>query len=313
VTSSIALGGIVTIYLASRWGLTMLYSLTDILATCLVLAIVVKMIIGIMVKSVGVLLDRTLPAQTELLKEIVSKIPNVVGVENVRTRESGKHVFVDLTLDVDRNLTVESSEAIRRSAERTIRERIGADDVLLQVKPVATETEGIVERIRSIGIQEGYNLHHITVHSIDGRLHVDLDLEVEGEMKLADAHALSDLIESKIKRDNPSIGEVNTHIDWRKELSPDGTIKVKSNLDRTLIERIGQIVREKQGIISCNRISVEEEGPGEIVLTVHCTMRPEEKAERVQKVVDELEKTLMERVEHSKRVIIHVEPEEKTG
>ncbi len=309
VTSSVALCGILVIYLASRWELSRVYTITDIVATCVVLAIVIRMVLRIMARSVNVLLDRTVPSQRALVKELVSKVPNVVGVERIRTREAGKHTFVDLTLDVDRNITVESSEAIRRSAEKTIKEHFGDADVLLQVKPVATRTEGIAERIRAIGAKEGQNLHHIAVHSVEGKLHVDLDLEVTGEMKLADAHALSEKIESLILSDNPDIGDINTHIDWRSDTPAEGTVPVKRRRDGDLLETIERIVRQQKGVLNCTRVFIEEEGPGEIILTVHCTMNAEEGAQNLQRVTEELERVLKAEIAQSKRVVIHIEPE----
>ena len=178
------------------------------------------MVLRILRKSAGVLLDRTLPDQTALIRDIATEVPEVIDVEKVRTREAGKQTFVDLTVDIDRNLSVETGYSIGKRVEEMIKEHIDDVDVILQVKPVPKETEDIVERIRSIGTQAGRNLHHITLHKVGGRLHADLDLEVEGDMKLSEAHALSDKLEARIKEDNPAISEVNTHIDWRTPSPP---------------------------------------------------------------------------------------------
>ncbi|MCG6534998.1 MAG: cation-efflux pump [Syntrophales bacterium LBB04] len=308
VSSGVALVGITVTYIASHWDFAGVYSLVDIVTTCLVLTIVVRMIIGILTKSMGVLLDRTAPKQTDYIRKIVSKVPNVMGIERLRTREAGKQTFIDLTLAIDRNLPVESGYMIGKSVEEAIRRNVGDADIILQVKPVPKGTEAIAERIRSIGAQEGCNLHHIAVHNIGGVVHVDLDLEVEGQMTLSDAHALADAVEEKIKRDNPSIREINTHIDWREPSPANATIIV--NGDKSMIEAIRTVVKQEQKILSCSKISVEEEAPGELMLTVHCTMRPEENAETVRKIQEHLEKKLKEAIVHSKRVIIHVEPED---
>ena len=306
VTSTIALSGIVMTYLASKLRIHSGYSFIDIMTTCLILVIVVRMVLRILTKSANVLLDRTLSAQTALIKDIVAEVPEVIDVEKIRTREAGKHTFVDLTVDIDRNLSVETGYSIGKRVEETIRKHIDDVDVILQVKPVARETEAIVERVRSIGAKEGCNLHHITVHNVGGTLHVDLDLEMEGEVKLADAHAISDVLETKIKEDNPAISEVNIHIDWRK---PSPVNNVVVDHDQSLADTIENILKKKEQILSCKRISIEEEVPGELFLTIHCTMNPDETAETVQAVSEDLEKTLKEQIGRVKRVIIHVEPE----
>ncbi len=308
ITSAIALCGILATYLASAPAGARRYSLVDIVTTCLILVIIGRMVLRILTKSAGVLLDRTLAAQTALIREIATEVPEVIDVEKVRTREAGKQTFVDLTVDIDRNLSVETGYSIGKRVEEMIKEHIDDVDVTLQVKPVPKETEGIVERIRSIGTQVGCNLHHITLHKVGGRLHADLDLEVEGDMKLSEAHALSDKLEARIKEDNPAISEVNTHIDWRTP-SPPGDVSI--GRDAALTSAIEAAVRQREEVISCKKVSIEEERPGELVLTIHCTMQPEADAGRVREVSEDLEKTLKDLVRGSSRVIIHIEPEER--
>jgi cation diffusion facilitator family transporter len=306
ITSAIALSGILITYIAQKAKVsTGVYTLVDVATTCAVLVIVIRMVFRILIKSAGVLLDRTVPDQAAMVKDIVAGMPEVIDIEKVRTREAGKQTFVDLTVEVDRNLSVESSYSIGKQVEEKIKKQIKDVDITLQMKPVPSETESIAERIRSLGAKEGHNLHHISVHDVQGTLHVDLDLEVEGNVRLAEAHAISDYLEAKIKKDNPAISEINTHVDWRK---PSPVYEVKVDHDQSLVKTIEAIVKEKEEILSCARISVEEEVPGELFLTIHCTMNPDAAAETVQAVSEDLEKRLKERIQGVGRVIIHVEP-----
>lgn len=313
LTSSIALAGVLATYAARAYAAASgrpplaygaVYSVIDIATTCLILVIVVRMVLRIVGKAAGVLLDRTSPHRTEQIKDIVSGMPEVIDVENVRTREAGKQTFVDLTVDIDRNLDVETGYSIRRRVEETIKEHIGDADVTATVRPVPKEAEDIVERIRAVGAQGGFNVHHIMVHDDAGRMHADLDLEMEGEMTLAQAHAMADDLEARIRRDNPAIREINTHIDWRTGAVRDVSVWK----DKGLARAVQAVVRERKGIIGCTRVSIEEEGPGEFMVTVHCTMRPEEGAAAVREATEDLEKALKERVKGLSRAVIHIEP-----
>jgi cation diffusion facilitator family transporter len=306
ITSAIALSGILVAYFASTVNAAHAYFLADIATTCLVLLVVTRMVLRILTQSAGVLLDRTAAARTALIREIAAEAPEVIDVEKIRTREAGKQTFVDLTVDVDRNVSVEKGYSIGKRVEEMIKEHIQDVDVLLQVKPIPKETEDIVERIRSVGAQAGCNLHHITLHKVAGRLHADVDLEVEGYVKLSEAHALSDKLEARIKEDNPAIGEVNTHIDWR---TPSPPKDVSVGRDAALIGAVEAVVRQRKEVIDCRRISVEEESPGELALTIHCTMPPDADASAVREVSEDLEKRLKEMIGGLGRVIIHVEPE----
>jgi divalent metal cation (Fe/Co/Zn/Cd) transporter len=137
-----------------------------------------------------------------------------------------------------------------------------------------------------------------------------MDLEVEGKMKLGDAHALADLLEMKIKEDNPLIRAVNTHVEWRKQSPVEG--KVVTDRD-ALISTVQRIVKGKQGVLTCGRVVIEEEGSGDIVITVSCTMSPEEKGADVQRISEEIERSLRESIKESSRVVVHVEPERAVG
>ena len=172
------------------------------------------------------------------------------------------------------------------------------------MRPVPKEAEDIVERIRAVGAQGGFNVHHIMVHDDAGRMHADLDLEMEGEMTLAQAHAMADDLEARIRRDNPAIREINTHIDWRTGAVRDVSVWK----DKGLARAVQAVVRERKGIIGCTRVSIEEEGPGEFMVTVHCTMRPEEGAAAVREATEDLERALKERVKGLSRAVIHIEP-----
>ncbi len=305
LTSGIALCGMGLAYVLSHFIHSASWFI-DIATTGVILFTVVRMVLRIILGSSQVLLDRTAPGQRELIRGVVSRIPDVIGVEAIRTREAGKKTFVDLTIAIDRNLTVESSSRIQQSAEAAIKRHVDNADVVLQMRPEAKATEDIVERVRAIGARDGHNIHHITVHDIRGVLHVDMDLEVEGETKLGEAHALADLLETKIREDNPLISEVNTHIEWRKQSPVEG--KVVTERD-ALIGVIEGIVRAQQGIIECGRVVIEEEESGDVVITVNCTMRPEEHGADVQRTSEEIERALRETVRRSSRVVVHVEPE----
>jgi cation diffusion facilitator family transporter len=306
VTSSIALSGVVATYLAMKLRITGVYALIDVITTCLILAIVVKMVLRILTESADVLLDRTLASRTALIRDLAVEVPEVIDVEKVRSREAGKQTFVDLTVDIDRNLSAEAAYSIGKRVEETIRRHIDDVDVTLQVKPVPTETEDMAERIRSVGAREGWNLHHITVHNVGGTLHVDLDLEMVCDMKLADCHAIADALERRIREDNPAISEINTHIDWRRSSPVEG---VRIDHDRSMREAVEAVLKGTEKVLRCTRISIEEEVPGERFLLVQCTMHPEESAEAVRAVSEDLEKRLKEAIRGLKRVMIHVEPE----
>ncbi len=307
ITSAIALSGALAVYVVSRLNAALPYSLIDIAATFLILLVVARMVLAILRQSAGVLLDRMAAERTALVREIAAEMPEVIDVEKVRTREAGKQTFVDLTVDVDRNASVETGYSIGKRVEQMIKERIPDADVLLQLKPTTKATEDAVERIRAVAAQAGRNLHHIALHYVDGRLHADVDLEVEDDMRLSEAHAICDMLEERIKEDNPEISEVNTQLDWR---TPSPPREVSIDRDAAFTRSVEAVVKEKKEVINCTKIAVEEESPGVLALAIRCTMDARADAAAVREVTEDIEKALKERIGRVGRIIIHVEPEQ---
>jgi divalent metal cation (Fe/Co/Zn/Cd) transporter len=58
---------------------------------------------------------------------------------------------------------------------------------------------------------------------------------------------------------------------------------------------------------------IEQEESGDIVITVNCTMRPEESGADAQRTSEEIERALRESIKGSSRVAVHVEPEKAGG
>ena len=65
----------------------------------------------------------------------------------------------------------------------------------------------VIARNRALAV------HHVTVHSIGGRLSVSLDLEVDGNLSLSRAHEIADALEAALREELGPEVEVETHIE----------------------------------------------------------------------------------------------------
>lgn len=87
-----------------------------------------------------VLMDRELPPETrQAICALALAHPAVLGVHDLRTRQSGATFLIQLHLDLDRNLPLFAAHQAAKEVERTILEFLPQADVIIHQDPVAGE------------------------------------------------------------------------------------------------------------------------------------------------------------------------------
>ena len=72
----------------------------------------------------------------EVIRGVVLKIPNVVDCHTIRTRGTSDHVFVDLSIHVDSNHSLEIAHQLAHEVEKTIKKHFtNVEDVLVHLEP----------------------------------------------------------------------------------------------------------------------------------------------------------------------------------
>ncbi|MCL1051387.1 cation diffusion facilitator family transporter [Shewanella abyssi] len=93
--------------------------------------------IGLAYKSVQSLLDRELDDDTRLkISEIAIADPQVKGIHDLRTRESGKTMFIQFHLELDGSLSLELAHTIAVDTSIRIRHEFGNAEVIIHQDPV---------------------------------------------------------------------------------------------------------------------------------------------------------------------------------
>jgi ferrous-iron efflux pump FieF len=95
-------------------------------------------------EAVGLLMDRELPEETRRrIVELAYRPVEVLGVHDLRTRQSGYSYFVQLHLEMDDGLSLARAHAVADSVERSVREAFPGAEVIVHQDPV-----GEVDRSR---------------------------------------------------------------------------------------------------------------------------------------------------------------------
>ncbi|HEY7242900.1 MAG TPA: cation-efflux pump [Xanthobacteraceae bacterium] len=238
----------------------------------------------------------------------VTRVPGVVAVERLRTRQSAGVLFVDLVVAVSRTLPLDRVAAVKDRIVEAVRAGSPSAEVTVTTEPRALDDETMLERVMVIARNRSLAVHHVTVHAIGQRLSVALDLEVDGSFTLGAAHEIASGLEEAIREELGPGVEVETHIEpmqpnreHGRDAPPERVAAVRKALADAAahIDLVGEI----------HDVRVRETGSGEIV-NFHCVVDAGVRVADVHDKVDELERALRLRFPSITRTIGHAEPGE---
>lgn len=257
-------------------------------------------------RTIQTLTDTAPPGMAERIKGIAARVPGVVAVERLRVRAVSEEVFVDLVLAVSRTLPLDRVSAIKEGVARAIQAEMPKAEVTVTTEPRALDDETVLERVMVIARNHALAVHHVTVHAIDDRLSVSLDLEVDGRLSLGKAHEIADRLERAVGEELGPDVEVETHIEPLQTSDLAGRDAPET---RTAVigSALQEITRKLAFVDEVHDVRVRETADGEIV-NFHCRVTPMLTVQAVHEQVDEVERALRQRFPTIKRVIGHAEP-----
>ncbi len=107
----------------------------DPIAASVVIFFIGKLAYGILKETLVVLSDQCL-VDAEKIKEIVEKVPEVKSCHQIRSRGDENHIFLDIHVIVDPNLSVRCGHDICHAVEEKIKAEItGVQDVTTHAEP----------------------------------------------------------------------------------------------------------------------------------------------------------------------------------
>jgi len=257
-------------------------------------------------KTIDTLTDTAPKGAAETITHIVGMVPGVVAVEQVRARDAGDRTFVDVTVAVNRALPLERVAEIKAAVAAALAANMPRTEASVTTDPVAIDDESIVDRIMVIARNRALAVHHVTVHSLQDRLAVALDLEVDGRLTLAEAHDIADALEDAIAGEIGDKAEVETHIEPLQPGNASGREAMPERV-RAVEAALKELAASDKALHHIHDVRVRETDDGEIV-NFHCHVDPDMTVQTVHEKVDALERALKEHSSLIKRVIGHAEP-----
>jgi cation diffusion facilitator family transporter len=256
-------------------------------------------------RTIDVLLDRAPEGLLDTIREAAAAVEGVLRTGQVRLRRSGPRVFVDMTIEVDRNLPFERTHAIAEAVEARIQAVTPGADVVVHTDPRESERESIARRVRAVAERNSIPAHNVSVLDDQGRLYIDLHLEVDDHLLLRQAHDLASHIEQDLKAEIPAIVRVNTHIESR------GTgVGVGADVTREepgLVEAVRAIAGRIVGPSRCHNIMVRRQGDRRSV-SLHCEFEGNMSVIEAHRMSSRVEEAIKKDLPEVETVLVHTEP-----
>ncbi len=304
-SSTVVILGLILVYLSEQRHLPWLEA-ADPISALVVAGIVVYISLRLGKKTVDALVDAAPTGTSSLIAESVARVPGVLSLDRIRTRESGSRLFVDLRLTLADNIPLEHAESVADVVEAEVHRLFPTADVVIHTTAREPSSQDLVAKIRAVAHRGNFLVHEVTAFRVNGRVNVHMDLEVDPQLRLAEAHDLSSQLESEIEANIPEVNEVNVHLEPLLAKVETGK---EARLDVSAMERkLEELARETPGVLDCHSVEAHQVGTN-VVVRLHCTLPPDLPIARVHEITEALEFKIRQAFPQISKITIHAEPQ----
>ena len=301
-STSVVLFGIVALWLGQSFGIHWL-RFADPLAALAVAGVIIWVGSRLGKRTLEALLDVAPKGLQSRILAAAQRVEGVLGVDRVRLRRAGQRYFVDVNISVPRTTSLEEAHATSDRVERRIGE-IVPSDVVVHMEPRARSGENFLETIRATAQRRGLAVHELAAHQIDGRLFIELHLEVDEHSSLREAHRLATELEQDLLREaagahiNIHIEPLGTHIHGGEEMT---------ELAVGVRDFVNSLGAEYHELTDCHDVHVRFV-EHKILVSCHCAMDGSLPITHVHDVTAAVEDRVKEHFPQIYRITIHPEP-----
>jgi len=308
-STAVVIVGIGLVWAGETWDLPWLVY-ADALAGLAVAAVVLWVGSQLGRRTLDALLDAAPKGLQQEIALALERMAGVLDVVRVRVRRAGNRHFVDATVSVARSASLEQVHALTDAIEKRIGE-IVPSDVMVHVEPRAPVGEHLFEAIRALAQRMGLAIHDVHASQQDGRLFIELHVEVDENLSLREAHRQASELEDQIRELRDGAIDVNIHIEPQGHhiATPDSGLEEMKQLAKAIEDFLNRLPSEFDELVNCHDVRVRQV-EHHILVSCHCTMKSELPITQVHDVTAALEDRVKEKFQQIYRVTIHPEPAE---
>jgi cation diffusion facilitator family transporter len=144
-SSSVVIAGLVCVKIAEWVPSLSFLKYADSVAALGVAAIVIYISGELGMRTIQALLDTAPKGMVEKVKTLAETIPGVVESHNIRIRHMGPHIFADIHILIDGNISLNEAHDITHQVEQAIQVDIPGSDITVHPEPAPLPTPEVSE------------------------------------------------------------------------------------------------------------------------------------------------------------------------
>jgi cation diffusion facilitator family transporter len=257
--------------------------------------------------AVNVLMDRAPSDLSDRLSSVVGGVAGVVGVDDIRVRQSGPDVHAEVTVSVGRTSSVEQSHDITEAVEAAVAHAVPGATATVHVEP-SREGEDIVARTFAAANRLGMadQVHNVLAIRHPEGTWLMLHAKVPRETPLGRAHHVSDALERELRAEIDGLARVEIHLEPREPMALEGRVVSAHHADR--IREITQIAEAHPPFTRCHEVAMTEAADG-LHLVVHCEAPSATPIAEIHDASLTVEAEIHRRYGDVRTVTVHFEPQ----
>ncbi|MFA5021843.1 MAG: cation-efflux pump [Patescibacteria group bacterium] len=257
-------------------------------------------------RTIDVLIDASPKGTTERIQELVEEVDGVLNIERLRVRPAGASLFIDMLINVNRNLPMEMVSQIVKNVEATILKNFSQADLVISTQPKALDNETIVQKVQLVATKHGVSAHDILVHSLNGKMDISFDLEADHSLSLRQAHDLSSVLEEEIKKELSEDVTINTHLEPADIDTVSGQT-VDAKKEQEIRKVFAAIKKKTPELRDVHEIQIKQI-ENQLFITIHCSLDPNLSLQKAHDISTRIEYLAKDSLPQVARVVVHSEP-----
>jgi cation diffusion facilitator family transporter len=277
----------------------------DIVAAFAVVILIARVAWRIVRQTGGILVD-TAPYSEETLQTIIADLPSVTHVVRARSRGPADAAHIDIDVQVAPETTAEHTAAITDSIRQHLETHLdGVSEVEVHYMPDDSKEWDYALAARAAADALGLATHEVRVLDTPDKKVLEMHVEVSPGQTLTEAHHLVSRLEHDIRRRQPEITEVVTHIE-PAQIDERGQ-RIQTAHGEQISQRVLALLQAQYPRVHWHDIRLYQQDTG-LTLTLHASFSADVTVEFAHDVAETAETLLRAKLPQLTRITIHTEP-----
>ena len=251
------------------------------------------------------IVERSEKEIAEIIRRKVEVMKDVRSCRLVAVHRTGKKPNVEMSIELDNSLKFEDVHKIISRVEREAKSVLPGARITVQTEPLGQYHGDVWRLVKDLAekVPGTRDVHNIHVQDIDGRLCIDLHLEVSANMTVKQAHDVASEVETTLKTAKPDISEITVHL----ESASDIVSRELGQNETELKLSIEHFVKNFPGIKRVHGIRISNIDDGMHVV-LRCSFDPDLSMGQAHEITKKIESAMRDMYPNIQRIDIHEEP-----